>query len=142
MKIFHINLKCAGACILVFKLELLKYIVYILPATLTFTFLSYPIVRVSYPTGVYPIRFSVYRIVKSVYQVYPLSGFPFIVYQVLRLSGFAFIVYQVLRLSGFPFIVWIGVPRHFHEQINEKPRDLLHFVIIVGYLNIADSYLP
>ena len=70
-------------------------------ATLTLTFLSYPIVvRVSYPI----VRLS-YPIVRVSYRENRLSGFAFIVYQVLRLSGFAFIVYQVLRLSGFAFIV-------------------------------------
>ena len=100
---------------------------------------SYPIVRLYYPI----VRVS-YQVFRLSYREDPLSDFPFIVYQVLRLhvSGFPFIVYQVLRLSGFAFIVWIGIPRHFQEQINEKPRDLLHFVIIVGLLNIADSYLP
>ena len=34
----------------------------------------------------------------------------------------------------------IGKPRYFHEQIIEKSRDLLHFDIIVGLSNIADSY--
>ena len=95
------------------------------PATLTFTFLSYPIVRVSYPI----VRLS-YPIVRVSYQVLRLS------YRENRLTGFAFIVYQGLHLSGFAFIVWIGILRHFHEQINEKPRDLLHFVIIVGLLKV------
>ena len=114
------------------------------PSTLIFTFLSYPIVRVSYPIVrlSYPIVRVSYQVFRLSYRENRLSGFAFIVYQVLRLSGFAFIVYQVLRLSGFAFIVWIGIPRHFHERINEKPRDPLHFVIIVGLLNIADSYLP
>ena len=89
------------------------------PSTLIFTFLSYPIVRVSYPI----VRLS-YPIVRVSYQVFRLS------YRENRLSGFPFIVYQVLRLSGFAFIMWIGIPRHFYEQINEKPRDLLHFRII------------
>ena len=86
----------------------------------------YPILTCVYPiiSCVYPMRFSVYLIVKTVYEVFPFS------------------VAQVLRLSGFAFIVWIGIFRHFHEQINEKPRDLLHFVIIVGLLNIANFYLP
>ena len=61
-----------------------------------------------------------------------LSGFAFI------LSWKPFIRFCVYRVSGFAFILWIGIPRHFHEQINEKPRDLLHFVIIVGLLNIAE----
>ena len=118
---------------------------------LTFTFLSYPVVRVSY----HIVRLS-YSIVRVSYQVFRLSyrenclsGVAFIVYQVLRLSGFPFIVYQVLRLSGFAFIVWIGIPRHFHGQINEKPRELLHFVwFLLGYwiLRILlwrnDKYLP
>ena len=73
------------------------------PATLTFTFLSYPIVRVSY-------------------QDFRLS------YRENRLSGFPFIVYQVLRLSGLLCeSEYLGI---FNEQINEKPRDLLHCRII------------
>ena len=83
------------------------------PATLTFTFLSYPIVRVSYPI----VRLS-YPIVRVSYQVFRLS------YRENRLSGFAFIVYQVLRLPGVACIVLIGIPLHFHEQINDKPRVL------------------
>ena len=84
---------------------------YTVPARLTFTVLSYPIVRVSYPI----VRFA-YRIVRVSYRENRLSGFAFILYQVLRLSGFAFIVYQVLRLSGFPFKVSIGIPRHFMNK--------------------------
>ena len=80
------------------------------PATLTCTFLSYPTVRVSYP------------IVRVSYQVFRLS------YRETRLSGFAFIVYQVLRLSCES-----GIPRHFQEQINEKPRNLQHFLLLSGY---------
>ena len=72
------------------------------PATLTFTFLSYPTVRISYPI----VRLS-YLIVRVSYKVFRLS------YRENRLSGFAFIVYQVLRLSGFTFIVRIGIPRNF-----------------------------
>ena len=85
---------------------------------------SYPIVRLFYP------------IVRVSYQVFCVF------YRGIRLLGFAFIVYQVLRLTGFPFIVRIRIPRHFYNQINEKSRDLLYFVIIVGLLNIADFYLP
>ena len=87
------------------------------PTTLTFTFLFYSIVRVSYSI----VRLS-----------YPIACI---------LSSFC-LSYRENGLSGFAFIMWIGIPRHFHEQINEKHRNLLHVVIIVGLLNIADFYLP
>ena len=64
-----------------------------IPATLTFTFLSYPIVRVSS------------QVFRLSYRKNRLSGLVFIVNEVLRLSDFPFIVYQVLRLSGFAFIM-------------------------------------
>ena len=85
------------------------------PATLTFTCLSYPIVRLSYPIVrlSYPIVRLSYQVFRLSYRENRLSGFAFIVYQVLRLSGFPFIVFQVLRLSGFAFIVYIGRHRTF-----------------------------
>ena len=63
------------------------------PATLTFTFLSYPIVPVSHPIVrlSYPIVHVSYQVFRLSYRENPLSGF--------RLSCIRFSVYQVFRLS-------------------------------------------